>query len=124
MPNLVHSLDASNIHLMCQNLSGIPIYTIHDCFASTANNMSIIEYKVKTSFIEIYFKDGNYLEKMHNHLIEQIKSYNNTIIKDGNEYIEINNVDYLLPKIPEAFINNDVLNIFIDGIRRSKFFIS
>ena len=124
MPNLVHSLDASNIHLMCKNLSGIPIYTIHDCFASTANNMSIIEDKVKTSFIEIYFKDGNYLEKMHKHLIEQIKSYNNTIIKDGNEYIEINNVDYLLPKIPEAFINNDVLNIFIDGIRRSKFFIS
>ena len=53
-----------------QKLSGIPIYTIHDCFASTANNMSIIEYKVKTSFIEIYFKDGNYLEKMHNHLGE------------------------------------------------------
>ena len=64
MPNLVHSLDASNIHLMCKNLTGIPIYTIHDCFASTCNNMSIIENKVKTSFIEIYFKDGNYLEKM------------------------------------------------------------
>ena len=86
--------------------------------------MSIIEDKVKTSFIEIYFKDGNYLEKMHKHLIDQIKSYNNTIIKEDIEYIEIDNVLYILPKIPEAFINNGVLNIFIDGIRRSKFFIS
>ena len=124
MPNLVHSLDASNIHLMCRNLTGIPIYTIHDCFASTANNMSIIEDKVKTSFIEIYFKDGNYLEKMHRNLIDQIKSYNNTVIKDGNEYIKIGNVLYKLPQIPEAFINKEVLNTFIHGIRKSKFFIS
>ena len=86
--------------------------------------MSIIENKVKTSFIEIYFKDGNYLEKMHRNLIDQIKSYNNTVIKDGIEYIEISNVLYKLPQIPEAFINKEVLNTFIDGIRKSKFFIS
>ena len=79
---------------MCKNLTGIPIYTIHDCFASTSNNMSIIENNVKTSFIEIYFKEGNYLEKMHKHLIVKIKSYNNTIIKEDNEYIEIDIVLY------------------------------
>lgn len=47
MPNLIHSLDASNIQLLCKFLNEneikIPLYTVHDCFASTANNMSILE---------------------------------------------------------------------------------
>ena len=30
MPNLIHSLDASNIHLIIPKLKNIPIYTIHD----------------------------------------------------------------------------------------------
>jgi len=56
MPNLIHSLDASNIHLLCEKLKDIPLYTIHDCFASTPNNMEVIEKMVKFAFIEIYFK--------------------------------------------------------------------
>jgi DNA-directed RNA polymerase len=68
MPNLLHSLDASNIHLLCNNLSGQPLYTIHDCFATTANNMVVIEQEVKKTFIEIYFSSGNYLVKMHNNI--------------------------------------------------------
>jgi len=31
MPNLVHSLDASNIHILCEKLNNQPLYTIHDC---------------------------------------------------------------------------------------------
>jgi len=92
MPNLVHSLDASNIHILCEKLNNQPLYTIHDCFASTANNMYDIEKKVKASFIEIYFNNENYLEKMHMNLIDQIKSINNEIINiNENEYIIINN---------------------------------
>lgn len=63
MPNLVHSLDASNVHLLCNNLTGQPLYTIHDCFATTPNNMEFIEHCVKDAFIKIYFSSGNYLEK-------------------------------------------------------------
>ena len=57
MPNLIHSLDASNIHLLCNKLvasqNQLPlrsgpnaannnilqgnIYTIHDCFATSPN---------------------------------------------------------------------------------------
>src|SRR5882724_6441508 len=125
MPNLVHSLDASNIHILCEKLNNQPLYTIHDCFASTANNMYDIEKKVKASFIEIYFNNENYLEKMHMNLIDQIKSINNEIINiNENEYIIINNKNYIIPKLPEAFTNKDIMDTFIQGIKRSKFFIS
>jgi len=52
----------------------------------------ILKKKVKASFIEIYFNNENYLEKMHMNLIDQIKSINNEIINiNENEYIIINN---------------------------------
>ena len=125
MPNLVHSLDATNIHLLCNNLTGQPLYTIHDCFATTANNMFILEDRVKSAFISIYFSKGNYLEKMHNSIIEQINSYVSITSKpDGNDYVTINNKDYLVPKIPKPFTNAALVNVFIDGLKRSKFFIS
>jgi hypothetical protein len=130
MPNLIHSLDASNIHILCNKLvfkkdTQIKnIYTIHDCFASTVNEMKILEKYVKEAFIEIYFKDGNYLEKMHNHLIDQIKSFHNPIIyKDGQEFIIINKEEVLLPTIPISFTSNAVMNTFIEGIKKSKYFI-
>lgn len=124
MPNLIHSLDASNIHLLCNSLKNIPLYTVHDCFASTANNMSYLETRVKSAFIEIYFKDESYIEKMHNNLIEQIKSYKQSVIVDGEEFVEIGNKKYKIPEIPKSFLNKSVVNKFIEGINRSKFFIS
>lgn len=42
--------------------------------------------------IEIYLSDGNYLEKLHTSLIQQIKSYisnSNIIYKDNYEYVII-----------------------------------
>jgi len=58
-------------------------------------------------------------------LIDQIKSINNEIINiNENEYIIINNKNYIIPKLPEAFTNKDIMDTFIQGIKRSKFFIS
>ena len=45
--------------------------------------MSLLEQYVKEAFIEIYFKDGNYLQIMHNHIINQIKSYNYEIVSEN-----------------------------------------
>jgi DNA-directed RNA polymerase len=125
MPNLIHSLDASNVHLLCDKLANKPLYTIHDCFATTANHMEDLENDIKKAFIEIYFSNGNYLEKMHNSLIDQIKSYNNNIIsKNNNEYIQINKTEFLIPKIPDSFIDPKLIKIFINGIKKCKYFIS
>lgn len=125
MPNLVHSLDASNIHLLCENLSNIPLYTIHDCFATTANNMVFIENRVKEAFIKIYFTSGNYLEKMHINIVDQIKSYTPIFTSsDGTDYILVESKEYIIPKLPPAFTNPSISKTFMKGIRKSKFFIS
>jgi DNA-directed RNA polymerase len=55
MPNLIHSLDAFNIHLLIPKLTDQPIYTIHDCFATTPNNMATLEYFIKEAFVEKKF---------------------------------------------------------------------
>lgn len=40
MPNLKHSSDASNIHMLIKHLDGgTTIYTIHVCFASLPNSI-------------------------------------------------------------------------------------
>ena len=79
MPNFIHSLDASNIHILIKNIlkylpkQKINLYTIHDCFASDYKNIGLIELLVKHSFIELYFKK-NYLETIHNSFIQQISA--------------------------------------------------
>lgn len=100
MPNFVHSLDASNIHLLIKNinnlnLKNLNLYTIHDCFASDYLTIELIELLVKISFVELYFNQ-NYLNKVHESFISQInglttifKEYDNEQKKDVN-YIIIN----------------------------------
>ena len=157
MPNLIHSLDASNIHLLCNKITSIAppfcntavaplpftngdgdgaghaksnniganIYTIHDCFATSPNEMSLLERYVKEAFIEIYFKDGNYLNKMHNHILEQIKSFAQEIVTDNeHEYIIIKNEKIKIPQIPNSFTSDTLMKVFINGILKSRYFIS
>lgn len=130
MPNLIHSLDGANIHLLfkkitVENIDIKSIYTIHDCFASTPNQMFNLDYLIKLAFIEIYFNNGNYIEKMHNHIIEQIKSYAgiNYIGENDKKYIIVNNNYMEIPNIPEQFISNNLTKPFIDGILNSAYFI-
>jgi len=128
MPNFIHSLDASNVHLLLHKLiknEQIPVYTVHDCFASTANNMSILEHNVKKAFIDIYFSEEGFLLKSHNRIISQIKEVHETITINGKEYIDMssfNTPDILIPELPEAFKAKE-LNEFIKGLLNSKYFI-
>jgi len=41
--NLINSLDASNIHLLILKFINQPLYAIHDCFATDANNMKYLD---------------------------------------------------------------------------------
>lgn len=135
MPNLIHSLDASNIHMLIKHLDeGTSIYTIHDCFASLPNSMKKVENKVKETFIEIYFKDGNYVKTLNEQLLTQISSLTDILTDDdGKDYIIIKTIDKKgvqleekveVPKLPEAFTSNVLLNEFIKGLDRSRAFIS
>lgn len=108
MPNLIHSLDATNIVLLIKNLESVTkinnietgkrkneplnLLTIHDSFASTPDQLGLIVDMIKASFIEIYF-EKDYLDILHRSFLEQIGKYTpvETILikdNDGNEYEE------------------------------------
>ena len=130
MPNFIHSLDASNVHLLINYISkdyNISFYTIHDCFASTPNKMGLLANIVKRAFIYIYFKDEGYLLKTHKNFILEIKNNFEIIIENDKEYIEFINSkkekEYIeLPQLPKEFQNNN-LKDFAKGLKQSKYFI-
>ena len=87
--------------------------------------MEFIEHYVKDAFILIYFSNGNYLEKLHSNIIQQINSYSPILTKsDGNEFVIIKGKEYIVPKLPKSFTNQELVDIFVNGLRKSKFFIS
>ena len=90
MPNFIHSLDASNVHLLLKSISNkkLAIYTVHDCFAGTPNNMINLKKLVKKAFIDIYFNKEGYLIKTHKYFIENIKSATDPLIE---EHTPLNN---------------------------------
>jgi len=97
-PNLIHSLDASNIHLLIPKIKGsqsqITCLIQYMNFAAQGkttaphrkNNMNKLDFIVKATFIDIYFEDYNFIENLHEQLISQITGRVPTediIIKDS-----------------------------------------
>lgn len=74
VPNVVHSFDASNIALLVENLSSnfinkkMDLITIHDCFATNANDVDEMVLKVKLSFIALY-SDRSFIKDYHNFIL-------------------------------------------------------
>ena len=70
MPNLIHSLDATSIALIYEQLKAFDIhkiYTIHDCFVTTANNVDKLVGFVKGAYTSMY-SDTAYLENFDKHV--------------------------------------------------------
>jgi len=101
MPNLIHSLDATSLIILLHNYfdssNAHNIYAIHDCFASTANNMTKIVELLKISYLSLY-GDENYLMKFDKNIRNTIKN------QIGDDFDE----DQL--KISYS-LNNKVINI-------------
>ena len=119
MPNFIHSLDASNIHLLIReilllNFNKLNLYTIHDCFATDYKNMAILELLVKKSFSDIYFNE-DYLKKIHNSFLNQINSI--TTIFDENS--DTNIKKYIL--IDSKLIKNKNKNLINYELLDRKF---
>lgn len=128
MPNLIHSLDAANIHLLIKRIIKYEdiksIYTIHDCFATTPNNMTRLDRLIKICFIHIYFTQENYLVVMHRNIVEQIESFAPEFSWVGETlHIRDEKGSFRVPNIPPQFISNKFRKQFIDGILNSIYFI-
>jgi len=84
MPNLIHSLDAASLSLLIhkyfkakdrdrynQNITNI--FAIHDCFATTCNNMKFVIESLKLIYISIY-SEKTYLRELDLNMKKHIKS--------------------------------------------------
>lgn len=79
MPNLVHSLDAASLALLldsyfnnCYKVNNI--YTVHDCFAVTANNIDSLMLLLKLVYRKIYSRDS-YIIKLDRGIKDHIKNH-------------------------------------------------
>ena len=98
MPNFIHSLDASNIHMLINliiqlQIKNMNLYTIHDCFATDYKNIALLEILIKKSFTDIYF-NKKYLDFIHECFLKQIESMN-TIFTENKDW---NIIKYILLK--------------------------
>lgn len=120
VPNIVHSFDASNIALLVKNISSnfcdkkMNLLTIHDCFATNANDVEKMVLKVKLAFISLY-SDKSFIESYHNFILDFIKKTGYPIIEkkyttkeDINSYVVTDNENIRIPKKPPFTINKDL----------------
>jgi DNA-directed RNA polymerase len=116
MPNLIHSMDASNICLMINYLIKdnhyINLFTVHDCFASTADSIQTINIVVRLAFLKLY-SDSKYLNKLHNFYCEYI--IDNGFIIDNNIVYNSSGDQFNLPT-PPISNNLDLNNVLNKAI--------
>lgn len=123
LPNLTHSMDASNIYLLIRNIKKLDninnILTIHDCFATNANYIELLKYYVKLAFLNIY-KDNSFTENYHKDIINHLKNHGVNFNKDETEVLitthknkKIKNISYKLPNLPDLsknkFLESNIL---------------
>ncbi|GAA4828682.1 MULTISPECIES: DNA-directed RNA polymerase [Actinomycetes] len=94
MPNLIHSLDASVLALLADDLFNTNninnFYSIHDCFAVTANNIPKLFSALKSIYTKIYTQDI-FLRNFDNFIRSYIKvKYGDNCFNDDN--LKINTI--------------------------------
>ena len=79
-----------------------PLYTIHDCFATTTSRMNDLKGIVNTIFASMYF-DKPYLLDLHNSLLIQLSSYTQIYTVESidiiDEYKHNNNYNKLMKNL-------------------------
>ena len=78
MPNLIHSLDAASLMLLREEFDKLHpdtnnFYTIHDCFAVTANKVSSLILLLKSVYTMLYTEE-HYLRKFDDSVLNTIKN--------------------------------------------------
>ena len=75
------------------------IYTVHDCFAVSADNVAYLIKTIKAVYMKIYSEV--YLKKVHEYIITSIKSEygDNVFSEDGKriEYVENDSINQSTP---------------------------
>jgi DNA-directed RNA polymerase len=122
-PNFVHSLDASHIYLLVSRFKeSIPLYTIHDCFASNLTHMEYLNKEVREAFIELYFSK-NYLAEFEISFLTQLNSYTTVVNREnGTCFIVIGDKEFEIPQLPKIEWETKRIN-WINSIRLSRYLL-
>lgn len=121
VPNLIHSMDASNISLLVESFSKLidnfQLLTIHDCFASHANHIELLSFHVKSAFLFIY-KNQNFIKDYHKETISYLKNLGLIFNKDDS-ILYLNNKEYKVPVVPNLEKTFDLSS----NVLYSKYFV-
>ena len=123
MPNLVHSLDAASLSLIVNiffnyneniNSEGINFFSIHDCFAVSANNVTTLIKIIKLVYIKIYSEDS-YLKRFDQGIINSIKlQFGSESFDDQTKKIKVNGYNFDYPNVDEVIVGkikaNNIFN--------------
>ena len=124
LPNFIHSLDAASLALLVHyyftngSMTERNIYTIHDCFAVTANNVKNLQLYLSSVYQKIY-TEKSYLREFHKNTISNIEyTCNKETHYEGDTFkIKIkggNKPKYLtFPSVEEVFGPNCNKDYFI-----------
>lgn len=109
MPNLVHSLDACSIALLYKEFTSqgrTNLYTVHDCFAVTADKVGMLTYLLKSVYIKIY-SEIDYLKSLDAHVRNTItNTFGVDVMSKDGRYIIIDDSELPYPKL-DKIINTD-----------------
>jgi DNA-directed RNA polymerase len=139
MPNLVHSLDAASLirlYYAFYNFKSkaseiVNFYSIHDCFAVTANDVETLIHYIRTIYIEIYSNE-KYIKDFDRDILNVIFTsfgkdhvvYNEkerTITISCNEEFKV----YDLPKLPfNVNIDHETITRFFKRLEKAHLLIN
>lgn len=121
VPNIIHSFDAGNITNLVKRLKKknlkYPLITIHDCFATDANNIISLSLQVKYAFADIY-RNKDFIDEYHKFAINHIESLG-FVVKDGN-IILADGTSISIPRKPD-FVKEFDLD---DNIAKANYFLN
>ncbi len=126
MPNLIHSLDAASLALLIDlyfNRTGFAnIYTVHDCFAVTANQVHNTMNLLKQVYINIYSNE-TYLIKLDRGIKDTIKlQYGEECFDEKTLKIKANNLKLDFPNV--NIVISKELDFDFNGLKSSKYIIN
>ena len=129
MPNLVHSLDAASLALLLDSyFKGIReiknIYTVHDCFAVTANNIDSLVNILKLTYIKIYSED-RYLIKLDKGIRDSIKIvYGENSFNDKTLEINVSTFNEPITFPDVNIVRGKKIDFDFEALKKSKYIIN
>lgn len=100
MPNLIHSLDATSLNLLFEQITNVynnskPIqfYSVHDCFGTTCDKVFTLKTILASVYTDLYSSEP-YLYKFDIQLLDTLENSTNYKLDHVTRQIELPSIKY------------------------------